>query len=188
VDEAIRERILEATLVCVGRRGMGGLRVEEVAREAGVGRATIYRYFRGGREQLVSETVTWEVGRFFTRLAEAIQDAPDFRSRLERGLRYAHRTVQDHEILQQVLATEPERLIPRLAEMGPLLVAVTRSYLWPLLQAEALRPGVDVEEAADYLARMILSLIDSPGSWDLDDPDQVRELVDTQLLAGVLAD
>ena len=187
MDGATRERILEATLTCVGRRGMGGLRVEEVAREAGVGRATIYRYFQGGREQLVSETVTWEVGRFFARLAAAIEDAPDFRLRLERGLAFAHRTLQEHEVFQQVLATEPERLVPRLAEMGPILLGVTRAYLVPLLEGEHLRPGVDVQEAADYLARMILSLIDSPGSWDLGDPDQVRELVDTQLLGGVLA-
>ena len=87
-----------------------------VAREAGVGRATVCRYFTGGREQLVSETVT--VGRFFARLAEAIRDAPDFRSRLEEGLRFAHRTLQEHVVFQQVLANEPERLVPCLSGDG----------------------------------------------------------------------
>jgi hypothetical protein len=35
---------------------------------------------------------------------------------------------------------------------------------------------------------MVLSYIIGQGSWDLDDPAQVRELVRGQLLAGVLAD
>ena len=46
--------------------------------------------------------------------------------------------------------------------------------------------GVEVHEAADFLARMILSYISSPGHWDLGDPDQVATLVRTELLAGVV--
>ena len=45
---------------------------------------------------------------------------------------------------------------------------------------------VDLAESAEFVARMILSLVGSPGDWDLDDPAEVRVLVRTQLLAGVL--
>ena len=38
-----RRRILEATLRGIGRRGVGGLTVEAIARDAGCGRATVYR-------------------------------------------------------------------------------------------------------------------------------------------------
>src|SRR5260370_1129725 len=65
-----------------------------------------------------------------------------------------------------------------------------RHHLLPLLAAEAaagrLRPGVDVDHAADFLARVGLSLIGSPGRWDLEDPDEVRTLVRTELLGGIL--
>jgi len=44
-----------------------------------------------------------------------------------------------------------------------------------------------VHEAADFLARMILSYISSPGHWDLGDPEQVAALVRTELLPGVVA-
>jgi hypothetical protein len=33
---------------------------------------------------------------------------------------------------------------------------------------------------------MLLSLIGSPGRWDLDDPEQVRLLVRGEVLAGVI--
>jgi hypothetical protein len=46
---------------------------------------------------------------------------------------------------------------------------------------------VDLEEAADFLARMVLSYMSAPGRWDLDDPDQVAQLVRAELLAGVIA-
>jgi hypothetical protein len=46
--------------------------------------------------------------------------------------------------------------------------------------------GVDLAESAEFVARMILSLVGSHGRWDLDDPLEVRTLVRTQLLAGVL--
>ena len=47
-------------------------------------------------------------------------------------------------------------------------------------------PGVDLAESADFVARMILSLITSPGSADPHDPAAVRVLVRTQVLAGIL--
>jgi len=41
-----------------------------------------------------------------------------------------------------------------------------------------------VAEAADFLARMALSHITSPGRWDLADPAQLARLVRVELLAG----
>ncbi len=182
-----RERLLEASLTCVGRSGLAKATVVDVAREAGLGRATLYRYFPGGRDQLLAETITWEVGRFFGRLADAADDAPDLATRLERALVFAHRAILDHEVLQKVLDPEPERLLPQLTVSAPLFTGVVRDELSELLAGEPLRPGVDRDAAADHLARMFLSYMTSPGRWDLDDPGQVRHLVRRQLLAGVLA-
>jgi AcrR family transcriptional regulator len=187
-DPEVRQRILEATVTCVGRSGMVGLTVEQVANEAGVGRATVYRYFSGGRDQLVGEAITWEVAGFFTRLADEVETSATLRSRLERGVVFAHHAMADHQVFQHVLATERERLLVRLAELAPLSLAVVQGYLAGFLAEEELREGVDVESSSWYLARMVLSFLTSPGSWDLDDPDEVAQLVDTVFLAGVLAD
>jgi AcrR family transcriptional regulator len=181
-----RDQALEATLTCIANGGMKGFTVEDVARQAGLSRATIYRYFPGGRDQLVSETVTWEVGRFFARLADAIADAPDFRTRVEQGLAFAHRSLRDHEAFQRAMATDQGEIRARLAGIAPIVVGVIRSYLEPLLEAETLVDGVAPIEAADHLARLIGSLIVDEGVWDLGDPAQVRELVDRWLLSGIV--
>src|SRR6478736_2258015 len=182
-----RIRILEAAVICIGRVGIARTTMDDAARQAGVARATVYRHFPGGRDQLIEEVVTWEVGHFFARLGEEVDDAPDFATRLERGLLFAHKAVAEHDLLQKIVETEPERLLPQLSESAPLVHAVVRDYLARALQREELRPGVDLEAAADWLARMVLSFIIDAGQWDLTDPTAVRRLVREQLLAGIQA-
>lgn len=185
--EEPRTLLLGATAACISRYGIAKTTIENVARQAGLSRATVYRYFPGGREQVIGECITWEVGRFFVRLAEHVEDTGDFAARLEKALRFAHRAVAEHELLQKVLETEPERLLPQLTVSGPLVVAVVRDYLEPLLAEEDLRQGITAASAADWLARMVLSFIVGQGSWDLTDPASVHRLVNEHLLAGVLA-
>ncbi len=189
-DPALRERLLEAAYACVARFGMGKTTIDDVVKESSVSRATIYRAFPGGKDELMREVVAWEMGRFFGALAEAVAGAPDFATLVEEGLVFAHRAVVEHEVLQKVLVTEPERLLPLLTTETHRPLSFITGYLVPFLEREEREgrvwPGLDLEQAADYVARMLLSLIGSPGQWDLDDPVQVHELVRTELLAGVL--
>jgi AcrR family transcriptional regulator len=186
-----RERVLAGAYACVARFGMGKTTIDDVAKESGVSRASIYRLFPGGKDQLLRETVGWEMNRFFVRLGEEVYDAPDFASLLEGGLVFAHRAVKAHDVLQKVLVTEPERLLPLLTVEQHRVLRFITAFLLPYLEREReagrLRPGVDLEQAADYVARMLLSLIGSPGQWDMDDPAEVRQLVRAQLLGGILA-
>ena len=184
-DLTVRERILEATYACVARYGLAKPTVEDTAREAGVSRATVYRYFPGGKDQLVREVIAWETGRFFGRLAEAVAGAPDFAHLLEEALLFAHRAVEEHEVLQKVLQTEPERLLPRLTVEADRVLPFIAAFLVPYLEREQLREGMTPERAADYVARMLLSFIGQQGTWDLTDRDQVARLVRSELLAGV---
>ena len=185
-----RERVLAATYACVARFGMGKTTVEDVVKESGVSRASIYRLFPGGKDQLLRETVGWEMNHFFARLAEAVYDAPDFASLLEEGLVFAHRSIQEHEVLRKVLETEPERLLPLITVEQHRVLDFITAFLLPYLEREQragrVRPGVDLEAATEYVARLVLSLIGSPGRWDMDDPEQVHVLVREELLGGIL--
>ena len=189
-DPALRERLLESAYACVARFGMGKTTIDDVVKESGVSRATIYRVLPGGKDQLMREVVAWEMGRFFGALAEAVAGAADFASLVEEGLVFAHQAVEDHAVLQKVLVTEPERLLPLLTTEQDRPLRFITGYLVPFLEREEregrLAAGLELEVAADYVARMLLSLISSPGRWDLHDPEQVRLLVRGEILAGVL--
>jgi AcrR family transcriptional regulator len=181
-----RTRILEATLQCVEQWGLAKTSLEDVATAAGLSRATVYRYFPGGRDQVISETVTWEVGNFLHRLGEAAEAEQGIEDRIAQALIVGHRAIDDHRLLQQILSTEPEALLAELEKSGPIMLALIRGSLAENLADEQLRPGVDVDEAAEYLARLFLSYLGSQGRWDLTDPAAVHQLVRTQFLAGVI--
>jgi AcrR family transcriptional regulator len=185
----LRDRLLAATYRCVERFGMAKTTIDDVVKESGVSRATIYRQFPGGRDELLLETVGWELGNYFTRLADHVRDATTLAELLERGLPFAHRSVAEHAVLNKIMDTEPERLLPLLTTESQHSLPFIADFLLPYLRREAeagrLRPGVDVDRAAEYLARSILSLIGAPGRWDLDDADQVHDLVRVELLGGI---
>ncbi len=188
---SMHDRLLAATYRCVERFGMGKTTIEDIVKESGVSRATIYRQFAGGRDELMLETVGWELTNYFSRLADHVRDAPSLASLLRRGLAFAHRSVAEHAVLRKVMETEPERLLPLLTTESAKTLPFIADFLLPYLRREAeagrLRPEVDIDRAAEYLARSILSLIGAPGRWDLDDPDQVSDLVEVELLGGIAA-
>lgn len=181
-----RERILRATYECVARWGLGKTTVDDAARQAGLSRATVYRYFPGGREELVTAVIAWEHANFFRRLYDEVRGAATLGEVMERGIAFAHGAVRRHEVLQRVLETEPEVLVPKLTVEAAGTQEVIAAFLVPYLERHRLAPGVRVQDAADFLARMALSYIGSPGRWDLDDPEQVARLVRAELLAGIL--
>jgi AcrR family transcriptional regulator len=188
---SLHDRLLAATYRCVARFGLGKTTIDDVVKESGISRATIYRQFPGGRDELLLETVGWELANYFNELADHVRDAPDLAELLVRGLPYARRSVQQHAVLQKMMETEPERLLPLLSTEVNRSEPFIADFLQPYLRREAdagrLRPGVDLDRAAEYLARSILSLIGASGRWDFDDPVQVRTLVDGELLAGITA-
>lgn len=184
-----RSMVLDACLAVIEHRGFAGLTLDEVARSAGRSRATVYRHFPGGRDQLISETVTREAGRFLARVTDAMAAVPegDLQAQLAAGLVSGHRALAEHGLLHRVLASEPEALFSELLETGPMLSEVLRSELASMLERSELRDGVRRDLAADYLTQMMLSHLGSPAGWDLDDPDQVRHLVRVRFAAGIVA-
>lgn len=182
-----RERILAATLGYVTQAGMAGTTMDAVARAAGLSRATLYRAFPGGREELLDATVTWEVARFFGRLSQAIHpDELDTVAVLEQGLIAARDALEHHNLLQRLLREEADELVPSLGKVMPLVITALADWFRPRLEAAELRPGVDPAEASDLIARTLLSYLGTPGRWDLRDPDQVHRLVRDHFLAGIL--
>jgi AcrR family transcriptional regulator len=188
MPDAIETRriLFEATLQCALESGFN-FSLENVAGGAGLSRATIYRYFPGGKDQLISESIAYEVGRFFTRIEQEVRAEPDVNAKIVRALAYGRDSLDHHELLQKVLSEDPERLLPELELTMPIVFDGIRAYVRSLLEHERLVEGVDVDEAAEYVARMFLTYLGSEGSWDLSRQSEVSRLVRTQFVAGILA-
>jgi AcrR family transcriptional regulator len=187
--EQLRERIMDATIASAEAKGVRGLSLEDVAARAGVSRTTIYKYFPGGRSQLVEQTATWEIARFWGRLATAVADLPTLEDRLVAGLVIGRKVMTRSRILANLMDPDLAELIAAVQPSEPLIHGVIRDYMREALEVEAdaggLRDDVDLDAAADYLMRMTLSWLGSPAGVDLTDEEQTRAVVRTQFLAGI---
>lgn len=180
-----RERILEGTSRAICAAGVRQTSLEDIARESGCSRATVYRHFPGGRDELLEALVAFEHRRFFVRLGRAVEDATTLEEVMERGLMVAHRALAELEVLQIVLREQPELLEPTLVRAARPTLRLVADFLAPYLVAHGVDDAEVAASYADFLARMVLSYISSPGRWDLDDPAQVRRLVRAELLGGL---
>ena len=183
-----RTRILEAAVACVERWGLAKTSLEDVANEAGLSRATVYRYFGGGRDEVLSGAIGWEVEKYLNRLSEAIAPEVGLEAKLVRGLVFGHRTIDEHVLLQRVLSSEPDVFLAGLQPTLPVMAELVQAEARRLLDDEDLRSGIDPDEAAGYLCGLFLSYLGNSGHWDLTNESTVRRLVRTQFLAGILED
>lgn len=166
---------------------MGKTAVDDVAQEARLSRATVYRHFPGGKDQLIRETVMWETAHVVEQLRETVAGAADLEELLVETLTFGHRAVSTHAVLQKVLQTEPERILPALLSETPWLVELLAAHLRPAIsQASNRRPDLDIDAAGSHLARLTLSFITAPTGWDLQEKEVARSLVRAQFLPSVI--
>ena len=71
-------RVLDAAKLCCERWGLAKVTIEDIANEAGVSRATLYRMFPGGKDILFEALRVRELEDFFTRLSAHLEGAVDF--------------------------------------------------------------------------------------------------------------
>src|SRR5687768_14251619 len=99
----VRERIADAALTLVAERGFARTTLADVAREAGCGRATVYRAIPGGKAELLQMVAMRELRRFLDDLVRRLDDTVDLEDALVVGVTVTATAVRDHAALQRVL-------------------------------------------------------------------------------------
>jgi AcrR family transcriptional regulator len=180
-----RIRIVDGALACVARQGVAKTTVEDVAREAGLSRATVYRAFPDGKDSLLAAVVDTEVARLFSALGARMGESSDLSDVLVAGIVEAATRIADHPALAYLFGHEPEIVLRRLAfDEGDGVLLVASGFTAPFLarwmdMTEALRVG-------EWAARIVFSYLLSPAvGIDLSDPVCTRHLVDTFMIPGI---
>jgi AcrR family transcriptional regulator len=179
-------RVVEAALRCIGRWGTAKTTIDDIAREAGCSRATIYRLFAGGKEAVLSAVAGTEVDRFFAGLAHQMHSAETMEDALVAGITEAGRRIRDHAALQFLLANEPETIVPHLAfKPAEALLGRASAFCAPYLT-----PWLDLPDAlraAEWAARIVLSFESCPAAdLDVADETSVRRFVATFMVPGLI--
>ena len=182
-----RVRVVDAALRCVARRGTQRTTVDEVAREAGVSRATLYRTLPGGKDAVLAAVVETEAARFFSALAVAMGAADDLEDVLVAGMVEAAVRLSSHDALRYVLDHEPGVVLPRLAfDQFDGVLAAAAAFSAPFF-GRWLEPD-EALRAAEWAVRVVVSYLSCPREGaDLTDPDEARRLVSRFVIPGIQA-
>lgn len=180
-------------LAAAGRRfvasGIQRTTMEDIAREAKAGKATLYRYF-SNKDAVVDALLEREAGRLARELRSAAEEHERAPERIEAAFLAGVRFFVEHPVLVRGRDEEPGLLLPRVtANGGPLVVQGLE--LFEGLIAVGVASGelrqVEPRAAAEVVVRLMLSYFTFPPMYvRVDDPEQAR-LFAHRLVAGGLA-
>jgi AcrR family transcriptional regulator len=177
-------RILDAAHDCIARVGIAKTTLDDVARDAGCSRATLYRHVAGKRE-LLDSLVAREAERLRGVLAEASNGADGLADACTALIVEGAEFLLDHAALSAVLAIEPSVILPVLTLGG----ADDFTCQAALLVAPNLSPHVasdrDATRLAELLVRVTLSHLQCPDPLrPITDPQVARHFVDQYIVPG----
>lgn len=161
-DEAARRRLIDSAEKCFKRYGVAKTTVEDVAMQANVSRATVYRYFEG-RDELVLGVLLREAGRFVKRLRKHIDLQPTFSDAIVEGAVFTLENVRGDANLGMLFAPETVGLTARVEGASEALFAISSEIMLPIFELGSkegkLREGIDLADASEWMMRVIISLL-----------------------------
>lgn len=182
--EAARERLIDAAEACFRRYGLMKTTVEDVASAAEVSRATVYRYF-ADRDELILGVLLREAERFLERLRRRVAEQPDLGQALIAGVLYTMKSVNSDENLALLFAPEAVGTTSAIAGASAALFSITGDFLRPIFEAARargeLRPDIDIDDASEWLMRVILSFLTVQGPKSRNKAETAKFLEDLLL-------
>ncbi len=151
----VTAKVVDGALRAIARYGLSKLTVDDVAREAGISRATLYRYFPG-RGAVLAAVIQVETERLQQGLDDALVDVATLEEALIAVAGFGSRAFADHAALQNLLATEPGAVLPHLCFSGAdNLLTVAADRIGPHL-CRFMGP-LQARRTGEWLARIVLS-------------------------------
>jgi AcrR family transcriptional regulator len=189
--------ILEAALEQFALTGIRRTSTDDVARRAGVNRATVYRRF-GSREQLLAAAYLHEAGRVLEQLTARVPDVPDAPGgdfdpveNVVTMFTEAVALMRGHTLLQRMLEVDHDQVAHSMtagaADVLGFAADTIAHRVRELHRWRGTEPPADPSDLGHTVARLIHSLVLTPGGGpDLGSPDAARRYAAAVVVPMVL--
>jgi AcrR family transcriptional regulator len=176
------DAVLDAAKRCVERWGMAKVTIDDIAADAGVSRATLYRLFPGGKDVLFDAMRVRELEEFFTRLTGLVDGVDTIDELLVRIVVAATDELRADQHLAAMLASSPGEVAGDLTLDGlPRIIRVATLFLVPMV--EPYLPRHEANRLVELLARLVISYFLAPSDHvDLGEPESASTFVHTFIL------
>ncbi|MBA3654351.1 MAG: TetR/AcrR family transcriptional regulator [Actinobacteria bacterium] len=160
-----RERIAAAAAACFARWGVGRTRMEDIAREAGIPRPALYRYY-AGKEALLQEVMVRHINERAAQLHQRVAR----RGRAGRLIVEALRTgiVGDDDravwasMTGEDILHDTARIVAESDAVFHAMSHYWRPYLEYAKERGELRAGVDLDQAVRWLTFLVFHFVTVP--------------------------
>ena len=183
-----REEIYKAALATFERHGVRRTLMEDVAREAGVSRPTIYYYFPD-KDALVLEVIVRQVREIHRQIRGQVSPEGGVEAMIEASLTTIRLSGENQYIR---LLTQPDTagLTARLAE-SDIVMGLQRELWYPLLEAARdrgeLRTDRDFDDIIRWITFLEFSLISSGDVFGYA-ADECRDVLSAYLVPALRSD
>lgn len=180
-------RVVAGLLDCVARWGLHKTTIEDVARAAGLSRATVYRLFPGGKQAIVEAAALNELARLVDSVGGRVDEATTLADAVTTAVWAGSAFLAGNAAFDFLRRHEPDALQGALAlERLDHILLTAAALLAPSLE-RFLAPR-DAFEVGVWGARVVLSYLATPAPGvDLAREADARRLVTTYLLPGLPA-
>ncbi|MBB3035848.1 TetR/AcrR family transcriptional regulator [Hoyosella altamirensis] len=176
-------RILDAAEECLMQSGFRSRVHAAIAQRAGLSRPTVYKYF-GDQTAIIEALFEREVNRFLAHLRPVLDGTHHAKARLVESVVFIVSYARQHELLQKSLKEDPQVVMQLLSSRGGGLIERVAQYMSPYYKRTPDAQGPDetaLVPVAEWLYRVVTSLITTPGVVDTESPEKLRDFV-TELL------
>lgn len=161
-DESPTDRVMSAARRCFARFGVAKTTIEDIAGEAGMSRASVYRHVPGGRDQIVLEVLAGESEARLVELVDEVSGHKRFADQLTAALVANIGALRDDEQLAVIFSTGSLRNVTDIPGYFETAVDLVERVLGPLLsnarREGEIRSGLSDRDVAEWLMRAMAGI------------------------------
>ena len=181
----IAGRVLDGAERAFARFGVRACTVDQIAREAGVSRVSVYRHV-GTKDEVYRQVVLRNTESYFGALEEDFAGAASLVDVVEAVFTRAQHSFRQRDLYQTLLRLEPETVMRMMTVDAGGFYELGIPFLAPHI-APYLGPGADAEAAAEWIIRVTISVVGTAGYLvDPYDPASRRALAE-RTVSGIPA-
>lgn len=159
--EYAQDRLLDAAEACFGRFGIVKTTIEDVAKEASVSRATVYRYF-SGRDEVVSGVILRATERYLDKIRPRVDAQPDLGSAVLEFVQVTLRAARRDETVGMLFTSDEGLDSGGIIDGASVaLFELVEEFLTPVFEARSdeMAPHLSISDASECILRTILSFL-----------------------------
>jgi AcrR family transcriptional regulator len=186
----VRERLLDAAEGCLEQFGPQKTSMEDVARAAGMSRATVYRYFEN-RDALLLGVASRQASALAGEAIQYLAQFDNISDWLVEGLLFTLREIPKRPVFSSLVtsldASDASNLLLGSSGLIQIGVKVLHPMFGNAKEQGLLREGVDIDMLIEWLLRVLWTYLNAP-SQAATDEDGMRKLFHMMLIPAVLKD